>query len=276
MKKIFALCAIAIIISGCTLTANKTVQETMTYVEINNKKMNTLVKGNGNQTIVLLSGWGTEDPINDFTPLINELSSHFRVVALEYFGYGKSDVTEKERTNKEFTEEIRSTLKNLNINPPYVLMPHSMSGLYSLYYANTYPAEVAAIVGIDASLPQKQLERWTKESFEKEKLNTNTTDLNISIIHQWNQFYDNSLELKDNKYPEQLPILSFLASEQVEAVDQMIESDEMKTSWVEINKQVMTNPRIQRLEILNGEHYLHHDQLQAIAKTTIAFITEYL
>ena len=151
MKKIFALCAIAIIISGCTLTANKTVQETMTYVEINNKKMNTLVKGNGNQTIVLLSGWGTEDPINDFTPLINELSSHFRVVALEYFGYGKSDVTEKERTNKEFTEEIRSTLKNLNINPPYVLMPHSMSGLYSLYYANTYPAEVAAIVGIDAS-----------------------------------------------------------------------------------------------------------------------------
>ena len=276
MKKIFALCAIAIIISGCTLTANKTVQETMTYVEINNKKMNTLVKGNGNQTIVLLSGWGTEDPINDFTPLINELSSHFRVVALEYFGYGKSDVTEKERTNKEFTEEIRSTLKNLNINPPYVLMPHSMSGLYSLYYANTYPAEVAAIVGIDASLPQKQLERWTKESFEKEKLNTNTTDLNISIIHQWNQFYDNSLELKDNKYPEQLPILSFLVSEQVEAVDQMIESDKMKTSWVEINKQVLTNPRIQRLDILNGEHYLHHDQLQAIAKTTIAFITEYL
>ena len=238
--------------------------------------MNTLVKGNGNQTIVLLSGWGTEDPINDFTPLINELSSHFRVVALEYFGYGKSDVTEKERTNKEFTEEIRSTLKNLNINPPYVLMPHSMSGLYSLYYANTYPAEVAAIVGIDASLPQKQLERWTKESFEKEKLNTNTTDLNISIIHQWNQFYDNSLELKDNKYPEQLPILSFLVSEQVEAVDQMIESDKMKTSWVEINKQVLTNPRIQRLDILNGEHYLHHDQLQAIAKTTIAFITEYL
>jgi pimeloyl-ACP methyl ester carboxylesterase len=33
-------------------------------------------------------------------------------------------------------------------------MPHSISGIYSMYYANTYPDEVEAIIGIDPTLPQ--------------------------------------------------------------------------------------------------------------------------
>ena len=44
-------------------------------------------------------------------------------------------------------------------------MPHSMSGLYALYYANKYSAEVEGVIGIDMSLPEKQIERWQKGSY---------------------------------------------------------------------------------------------------------------
>lgn len=34
------------------------------------------------------------------------------------------------------------------------MMPHSISGIYSMYYANAYPDEVKAVIGIDFTLPQ--------------------------------------------------------------------------------------------------------------------------
>ena len=263
MRKLFLIPILvcSMLITGCT-----SVKEGINSINVNNKQMRAYVKGSGDQTIVLLSGWGTENPIDDFMPLIDELSSDFKVVALEYFGYGESDVTYDERSNKAIVEEIRTALSNLNIKPPYVLMPHSMSGLYSLYYKNNYPSEVKAIVGIDASLPQKQLERWSADTFENAKLSNVSNEFNVSIMNQWNKFYDNSKELENVRYPKNLPVLAFLASEQVEAVNKMIESGEMKTSWVDINRNVITNSDAQYIEILDGEHYLHHDQLKKISE----------
>ena len=41
--------------------------------EVNGKNMHVYTKGNGENTIVLLSGLGTEAPVLDFEPLINEM-----------------------------------------------------------------------------------------------------------------------------------------------------------------------------------------------------------
>ena len=153
----------------CRLTVASTAFatcDTTQSVKVNDKTMHACIKGSGEKTIVMLSGWGTENPINDFMPLADKLSDEYKVVILEYFGYGKSDITEDERTNENIVNEIRSALNELDIKPPYILMPHSMSGLYSLYYADKHPDEVKGIIGIDMSLPQNQLERWQNGSFK--------------------------------------------------------------------------------------------------------------
>lgn len=273
MKKIFLALVVTLAIT-ITMSSCIFVTEGIHSLKIDEKTMRAYVKGSGDTTIVMLSGWGTESPIDDFMPLADKFCDDYRVVILEYFGYGESDITEDERSNKAIVDEIRQALKKLHIEPPYILMPHSMSGLYSLYYANNYPSEVSAIIGIDASLPQKQLERWTMETFEEAKLNKDSDEFNVSIINQWNKFYDNSKELENVKYPEKLPILSFLATEQIEAVNEMIESGGMKTSWIDINKNVITNSNIQSIEILEGEHYLHHDQAEKISEVSNKFIKE--
>src|SRR5690606_20070852 len=124
------------------------------FVEVDGKKMHVYTKGHGDNTIVLLSGLATPAPALDFEPLINELSKKNQVVVVEPFGYGWSDLTDKERTVKNIVEETRAALKKSNIQGPYLLMPHSVSGIYSMYYANHYPEEVKAIIGIDPTLPQ--------------------------------------------------------------------------------------------------------------------------
>lgn len=229
------------------------------------------VKGSGNKTIVMLSSWGADSPIDDFFPLYEKLSKDYKVVVLEYFGYSGSDITSDERTNAAMVQEIRTALCKLNINPPYILMPHSMSGLYSLYYANNYPSEVSGIIGIDMSLPQRQLEQWNEETFEKAKLSPESSNLNISIINQWNKFYDNSKELKDLKYPPNLPVLAFLTKKQIEEVNGMIKCGIMQTSWLQMNNNIITNANVQTIKILEGEHYFS-EQSNEIVKASKEFI----
>lgn len=241
-------------------------------VEVNGKNMKAHVRGSGDKTIVMLSGWGVDSPIDDFFPLYDKLSKDYKVVILEYFGYFGSDVTSNERTNENMVQEIREALCKLNISPPYILMPNSMSGLYSLYYVNNYPSEVSGIIGIDMDLPQMQLEKWNEETFEKAKLSQETSKLNISMINQWNKFYDNSKELKDLKYPLSLPVLAFISTEQIKTVDEMIKCGTMQTPWLKMNDNMITNPDIQTKKILEGKHCLQHSQPDEIIKASIKFI----
>ena len=243
--------------------------ETYKAVEVNGKTIRAYVKGSGDKKIVMLSRWGTDSPIDDFFPLYDKLSEKYEVVVLEYFGYSDSDITTDERTNEAMVQEIRTALNKLNISPPYILMPNSMSGLYSLYYANNYPSEVSGIIGIDLSLPQEQLERWTEETFEQDKLSQESSGQNVSIVNQWNKFYDNSKELKDVKYPLNLPVLAFLSNEQIETVDDMIKHGILQTSWTQMNDNMITNPDIQTKKILEGDYYSQSDE---IVKAAIEFI----
>ena len=123
-------------------------------VEVDGNNMHVYTKGDGEHTILLLSGLGTVAPALDFEPLINELAKNHKVVVVEPFGYGWSDLTKKERTVENIVGEMRAALEKLDIEGPYILMPHSISGIYTMYYANTYREEVEAVIGIDPTFPQ--------------------------------------------------------------------------------------------------------------------------
>ncbi len=107
--------------------------------------------GQGEETIVLLPGMGIGLPSADFGPLMRELSKKYTVVCIEYFGMGFSSQTQRERSSANYVEEIRSALKTAGFTAPYVLMGHSISSLYSEYYAAVYPNEVKAIISLDGT-----------------------------------------------------------------------------------------------------------------------------
>ena len=134
---------------------DKILDKVGTVVNVNNKNLRVSVVGKGEKTIVLLSGMGTPSPIIDFRPLSDKLSENYKVVTIEYAGYGLSEDSNIERNNKAIVEEIRETLNELEIKPPYILMPHSISGVYAMQYMNMYPSEVEAMIGIDSSVPNQ-------------------------------------------------------------------------------------------------------------------------
>lgn len=122
-------------------------------VEVNGHNMSVYTEGNGDKTFVFMSGSGTCSPILDFKSLYSLLSNEYKIVVVEKFGYGFSDVVDESRDIDTMLSETRMALKKADVKGPYVLCPHSMSGLEVLYWAQKYPEEIEAIVGLDMAVP---------------------------------------------------------------------------------------------------------------------------
>jgi pimeloyl-ACP methyl ester carboxylesterase len=123
-------------------------------VEVDGHNMSIYTEGNGEVTLVFLSGGGTCSPILDFKSLYSLLSDEYKIAVVEKFGYGFSDVVDKSRDIDSILEDTRAALSAAGLSAPYVLCPHSMSGLESLYWVQKYPEEVSAIIGLDMAVPQ--------------------------------------------------------------------------------------------------------------------------
>lgn len=124
-----------------------------TLVRVNKHKIHIYKQGKGTDTIVLMAGAGTCCPTLDFKPLWACLSPQFTVAVVEKAGYGWSETANVPRDIDTILYETRTALKIANIHPPYILMPHSLSGIEALAWARQFPNEVKAIIGLDAAIP---------------------------------------------------------------------------------------------------------------------------
>ena len=122
-------------------------------LEVNGHNMSVYIEGKEDKTLVFLSGGGTCSPILDFKSLYSLLTDEYKIVVVEKFGYGFSDVVDEKRDIDTILSETRMALEKAEVQGPYILCPHSMSGLEALYWAQKYPKEVEAIIGLDMAVP---------------------------------------------------------------------------------------------------------------------------
>jgi len=79
------------------------------------------------------------------------------VVTLGKIGSRSTDESAP-RTGAAIVAELHAVLKQTGVRPPYVLVGHSLGGLYTSLYARTYPGEVVGLVLLDSMHPE-QIER---------------------------------------------------------------------------------------------------------------------
>lgn len=290
-----------------TAVEKKQYPATGKIVTVNGKHMSLSIQGKGNHTIVLLPGLGTVSPILDFMPLAEELAKNNRVVIVEPFGYGWSDIVSDERTLENEVEEIRSALSAADVAGPYILMPHSLTGLHAIYYANTYPDEVEGIVGIDCTLPSMvdyfeeetpkhmspfigqlanlgimrivaQIEPdnfisdntnlyYSQENLDLQRTIAGWKANNKNVIDQMNHIDDSIAKTHDMSFSQDLPILFFTQSDEGKKT-----REDGKTS-VSFYETYATNTSIQKVIPLNGPHYLHWTCKEELVEYTNQFIS---
>ncbi|MBQ4226296.1 MAG: alpha/beta hydrolase [Oscillospiraceae bacterium] len=123
------------------------------FVEVDGKNMSIYVSGEGEHTLIFMSGAGITLPIYDYKPFTDRFEDDFRVVVIEKFGYGFSDCCDGPRDVGTRVRQDREALRAAGIDGSYILCPHSYSGLEAVYWAQNYPEEIEAIIGLDMAVP---------------------------------------------------------------------------------------------------------------------------
>ena len=117
-------------------------------VDVGGHRLHAIRKGKGRPAVVFESGWGSE--IRTWEYVFATVAEFTTVVAYSRAGNGDSEAGPLPRTPERIAEDLHILLRQMNIEPPYVLVGHSLGGLYIRVFAALHPEEVSGLVFIDA------------------------------------------------------------------------------------------------------------------------------
>ena len=80
-----------------------------------------------------------------------EVAKFTRVCTYDRAGLGWSERSPKPRTAPNIVDELHTLLARAGVEPPYVLVGHSIGGLYVRLYAHEHPEQMAGMVLVDAA-----------------------------------------------------------------------------------------------------------------------------
>ena len=103
--------------------------------------------GDGQPAVVVLAGAGMVG--RDYLNVQERAAKLTTSVLYDRSGTGWSDDAQPDRSAAATTDELRSLLSVAAIPPPYVLVGHSLGGLFARRYAQRFPGEVAGLVLLD-------------------------------------------------------------------------------------------------------------------------------
>ena len=146
MRKMrFALIVVTILISLNSFSQKRFITIDSTKIWINTIGIEN--RKEGQPVIVFESGHGT--PMGHWDRILNGVSELAPLVTYDRPGIGESEPDNELPTIKNVSDKLIKILNYLELEPPYVLVGHSLGGVYVRGFAVYYPEMLAGLVIID-------------------------------------------------------------------------------------------------------------------------------
>ncbi|MGW8959307.1 alpha/beta hydrolase [Paenibacillus sp. NPDC055715] len=209
-------CLLLVVISGFVYEWIASKQDKLQYpplgkmVDAEGYRLHIQKLGSGSPTILLKSGRG-ESSLS-WRDIPEKLSSFATVISYDRAGYAWSEEAATPRTGENIVRELHVALKNADIQAPYILVGHSLGGMYSRLYAQTYRDEVAGLVLVDAR-PENDARR-TNEIYAKEQPKVNPSPLIPILLKKSGAFrlFPNFMLMGRVEYQDRKSFVSIVAS----------------------------------------------------------------
>lgn len=130
--------------------------QTFTLVIVDGQTTRMLIAGSGHATVVFENGYAT--PLETWGRVQPEVSTFARTVSYDRAGFGLSERGPSPRDGRRIAVELHGALQRASVRPPYILVGHSLGGLYARIFAGMYPDEVAGMVLVDPMHETEALE----------------------------------------------------------------------------------------------------------------------
>ena len=144
-----------LIVSAALLAGCATMGETRSQ-KVDGASVSYWLAGTGAPAVVFEAGLG--DSKSSWSTVFSEIENDTTAFAYDRPGYspslsGRYRSDKDGRTGKEVATHLRELVDQAGVEPPFVLVGHSIGGLYVLAFAKLYPEDVAGIVLVDGRPP---------------------------------------------------------------------------------------------------------------------------
>ena len=101
------------------------------------------------ETVVLIAGLGRT--AQDWAKVQPAVAGFVRVCSYDRAGSGESDKVDQPQSIDETVEDLQRLLRAAGEKGPYILVGHSIAGIYCRRYATRFPRDVAGFLFLDSS-----------------------------------------------------------------------------------------------------------------------------
>jgi len=140
----------------------------------------------GHPVIVFESGHGT--PMGNWDRVIADSVELGPILTYDRPGVGKSEPLDEMPTIKNVADRLIKILEQLKLEPPYLLVGHSLGGVYVRGFAVYYPEKLAGLVIIDpgdfTETNQNKREYYKALGWNKERIDEELTVLQEKSIER--------------------------------------------------------------------------------------------
>ncbi|MBS0434532.1 MAG: alpha/beta hydrolase [Proteobacteria bacterium] len=117
------------------------------------RAVESIVSRHAGPTVVFENGLGAR--LDWWAKVWPEVAKDSSAFAYNRPGYGRSDPVATPRDGTHVVAELRELLRAQRLEPPYVLVGHSLGGLYMQLFARQHPDEVQALILVDSTHPEQ-------------------------------------------------------------------------------------------------------------------------
>lgn len=138
--------------------ANANVTALGQLFDVGGRRLHAVISGSkqGKRPVVLEAGLTAMSSC--WAPVQEELSRFTRVMAYDRAGLGWSDASPEPKDARSIAMDLHRLVTAADFPRPFVLVGHSMGGIFGRAYASMHPGDIAGMALVDASHPE-QIER---------------------------------------------------------------------------------------------------------------------
>ena len=252
--KILLTLVIALTTTGCATIAKIKGDDS---VQVQGRTMAYSRSGSGTPTVVFESGLG--DNKEKWTRVAGEVAKSATVFTYDRPGYGASMNANGRRSAVEIVSDLRALLVTSGVKPPYVLVGHSLGGLYMQYFARQFPDEVAGLVLVESSHWDQDalMTKGTPGSMASVKALSNLMEPHVRAELQGSIATEK--QVRDAPALNDIPVVVLTGTRR-----NILERGTFATVWYALQKEEATAYHAEQIIADRSGHYVHEDQPELV------------
>jgi pimeloyl-ACP methyl ester carboxylesterase len=243
--------------------------DTDRLVDIGGYRLHLKCAGVGSPTVVLEAGLGGGS--EGWVKVMPEVAKFTRVCAYDRPNEGTSDAAPRRtshigsdtflelRTGHDIVHDLHALLSNAGERGPYVIVGHSLGGLYSILYASTYPKAIVGMVLEDSSHPDQVIQKAkiegpeiAKREHESLLQNEEGADVDAILAEASRTHWHSDIPLYVlSRGPQKLPA-NGLTQEQWDQLQEIHRADQQDLASRSTNGKLIVAEK--------SGHFIHRDQ----------------